>query len=86
MSSQPSLIGEPVIDRAKSWGFSCQLTSSGDWQIFPQRTTENWKLSQLDSRWILSLDNMPQIYLSSWEVITFLKRRQRLLEVNATDD
>ncbi|MGK7950000.1 MAG: hypothetical protein AB4368_14755 [Xenococcaceae cyanobacterium] len=59
-----------VLEEAKRLGFFYQLDEENIWQIFPQRQGATWKLSATNSRWILSLKNIPQLYLDSKEAIT----------------
>jgi hypothetical protein len=73
-------MSEPVVSQARSLGFTCELTVNGTWQILPFQPKENWLLSQLENRWLLSADNVAQMYLTSAEAIVFLKRRHQLLQ------
>ncbi len=66
---------KPVLKKAKSWGFPSQLNEENYWQILPMQPQETWKLTEFESRWILSLKNIPQLYLDSEEAIAFLARR-----------
>lgn len=68
---------KPVLNKAKSWGFTAKLSEENYWQISPTEPEETWILTAVNSRWILSVKNTPQLYLDSEEVIAFLKRRQR---------
>ena len=72
---------EQVLNEAKSRGFPYQLNEQSDWQILPQQQEATWKLTATaDSRWILSLNNIPQLYLNSEEAINFLAMRVRSQE------
>lgn len=71
-------MSEPVVSQARNLGFTCELTVNGNWQILPFHPKENWILSQLETRWLLSVGNVAQMYLSSAEAIAFLKRRHQL--------
>ncbi len=68
---------KPVLKKAKSWGFPSQLSEENYWQILPMQPQETWKLTEFESRWILSLKNIPQLYLDSEEAIAFLARRNK---------
>ena len=68
---------KPVLKEAKSLGFPYQLSEENCWQILPKRRGATWKLTEADSRWILSLKNIPQLYLASEEAIAFLAMRAR---------
>lgn len=69
-----------VIEQARNWGFICQLTDRGNWQISSPQSKENWDLSALESedRWLLSARKVPQTYLTCTEAIAFLERRRPL--------
>jgi hypothetical protein len=71
-------MSEPVVSQAKSWGFKCELTAGGNWQISSPQLKETWQLSELEERWLLSVGNVPQINLSADEALRFLERRHRL--------
>ena len=64
-----------VLNKAKSWGFSSQMSQENNWQILPTQPEESWKLTEFNSWWILSINNVPQINLDSEEAIAFLARR-----------
>ncbi|MDJ0687864.1 MAG: hypothetical protein QNJ41_05100 [Xenococcaceae cyanobacterium MO_188.B32] len=72
---------KPVLEKAKNLGFPYQLQEENCWQILPKRRGATWKLiSAMDSQWwILSLRNIPQLYLNSEEAIAFLATRARRL-------
>jgi hypothetical protein len=62
-----------VLNEARRLGFFCQLNDESNWQILPQQPEATWKLTTVDnSRWILSVQNIPQLYLNSEEAIAFL--------------
>lgn len=64
-----------VLNQAQSWGFVCNVSLQGRWQIFPQDQTEQWKLQQLEEKWLLTVNGIPQLNLHPSEIITFLERR-----------
>lgn len=70
-----------VIERARNWGFTCQLTEGDIWQISSPQTTETWQLSELknEERWLLTVRDVPQVYLPCAEAIAFLERRRPFL-------
>ncbi len=63
---------DPVVNQAQTWGFICQYQESKSWQILPQKSTQKWKLEQVEKRWILSIDDIPQLRLDVKEAIAFL--------------
>ncbi|GAB4542051.1 MAG: hypothetical protein Tsb0014_34430 [Pleurocapsa sp.] len=66
-----------VLNKAKNLGFICRLSEEKSWQIFHNRPQETWKLTSVNSRWILSIKNIPQLYLNPEEAIAFLTTRAR---------
>jgi hypothetical protein len=64
-----------LLSQAQIWGFLCQRDHSGNLQILPQQSDERWKLQQAEDRWLLLIDDVPQVNLPSPEAIAFLKRR-----------
>ena len=66
-----------MVNKAKGWGFPTQLNEENNWQIFPTHPEETWQLTAIDSRWILSIKSIAQLYLNSEEAIAFLARRSK---------
>ena len=59
-----------VLDEAKSLGFPCQLNSENHWQILPLQPEAAWKLTLEESRWVLSVQDVPhQLRLDSKQAI-----------------
>jgi hypothetical protein len=69
-----------VISQARKFGFTCQLNDEGLWEISASSPQQRWKISQFEERWLLSISNIPQMYLTSSEVELFLKRRYSFLK------
>lgn len=69
---------ESVIQLAKQLGFECQTNSHGSWQIFSVHKCENWQLTQSENKWILSIKDVNQVYLNSYEAMKFIKRRYQI--------
>lgn len=67
---------DPVVSKAQTWGFICQRQSANGWLILPQQANQKWKLQQKEARWILSIDNVPQLRLHTEEAIAFLETRR----------
>ena len=63
---------DPVVSKAQTWGFICQRQESNSWLILPQQANQKWKLQQKEDRWILSIDNVPQLRLHTEDAIAFL--------------
>ncbi len=68
---------KPVLKEAKRLKFLYQLCEENYWHILPTQPKETWKLTEADSRWILSVKNIPQLYLNLEEAIAFLAMRAR---------
>ena len=51
------------------------MSEENNWQILSTQPEESWKLTEVNSWWILSINNVPQINLDSEEAIAFLARR-----------
>lgn len=65
-----------VIEKAKELGFFCQINKENNYEIFSKIPTETWKLTKLESRWILSINNIPQLSLDRDAAIAFLVNRE----------
>lgn len=68
---------KPVLKEAKRLKFLYQLSRENNWHILPKCSKETWKLTEADSRWILSVKNIPQLYLNRDEAIAFLAMRAK---------
>lgn len=64
---------DPVVIQARRLGFICQFQESNYWLIFPQQSNQNWKLEQVEDRWILSVGDVAQLRLHTNEAIAFLE-------------
>lgn len=51
-----------VVDLGEKLGFTCQKNIAGKWQIFSRQ--ENWKLTQVEEKWELSIKDVAQIKLN----------------------
>ncbi|MEL7078919.1 MAG: hypothetical protein AAFY50_06425 [Cyanobacteria bacterium J06648_1] len=63
---------DPVVSKAQTWSFICQRQSANGWLILPQQANRRWKLQQDKDRWILSIDDVPQLRLHTVIAIAFL--------------
>ncbi|MCU0533906.1 MAG: hypothetical protein MUD14_08420 [Hydrococcus sp. Prado102] len=68
-------MNEKILGQAQAWGFPHEQDSEGNWSIYPKKKIERWLLYQAGERWLLAVDGVPQINLTSKEVLVFLKRR-----------
>ena len=69
------MIEAKILKTAKSLGFAARLNEKNYWQIFPKKPSETWILTHVESRWILSIKNVPQIRMNEREAIAFLTLR-----------
>ena len=67
---------ETILSQARECGFVCQSSPEGDWQIGPPNSTDRWSLQQVKDRWILLVEDVPQVNFLSSEAIAFLARRR----------
>lgn len=67
---------ESLLRKARNWGFLCQDSPTGNWEILPQQPTKRWKLRQAEERWLLLVADVPQINFHLDEAIAFLERRR----------
>ena len=72
------MIEEKVLEIATSLGFAARLSEENYWQILSLKPSENWMLTYMESRWILSVKNVPQIRLNEREAIAFLTSRSQV--------
>lgn len=69
-------MNDRIFSQAHTWGFVCDSDAMGKYQIFPQKTTERWKLQLIGERWLLTVGDVPQILFHPSEAIAFLERRR----------
>lgn len=67
---------ESLLTQASAWGFLCKCNLDGNWQIIPKSATEEWKLQQVESRWLLLIRDLPQVSFLPEEAQAFLSRRR----------
>ena len=75
-----------VLDEAKTLGFPYQLNSENRWQILPPQPEATWKLTLEESRWVLSLHDVPQLRLDLKQAIAFLTSRAKAVRSNVQSD
>lgn len=64
-----------VFTQAQCWGFICKSDAPTRCLILPQKTTESWKLQLVEDKWLLIVNNVPQMLCHPSEAVAFLKRR-----------
>ncbi|OUL25019.1 hypothetical protein [Nostoc sp. 106C] len=68
---------EIILKQAKAWGFTCEVDSYGKSLILPHNRQERWKLRIVDEeKWVLIVENVPQLFCSTFEVLQFLERHR----------
>ncbi|WP_013325524.1 hypothetical protein [Gloeothece verrucosa] len=60
-----------IINKAKKLGLNFQTTQQNQWIIYLK---PNWVLFQIDTGWLLSVNQKPQIYISSSRALKFLEQ------------
>ena len=75
---------ETLINRAKSWGYLCNVDVAGSWQIVPKEPIANWRLKSFKDRWILIVGDSPQISFRAEEALAFINYRFSLSKNNVS--
>ncbi|MBW4639138.1 MAG: hypothetical protein KME05_13055 [Gloeocapsa sp. UFS-A4-WI-NPMV-4B04] len=73
--TQAMTMHDKICTQAQIWGFICECDAQGKGQIFPQKTTERWKMQLAEDRWLLIVGDVPQILFQSVGALVFLERR-----------
>ncbi|OWY64916.1 hypothetical protein B7486_44665 [cyanobacterium TDX16] len=68
-------MNDSIVSQALSWGFICDLSVPSKWQILPQQAEQGWRLQLVGDRWLLIVNDVPQILCHPSEVTVFLERR-----------
>lgn len=72
------MLEDKVLETAKSLGFTARINEKNCWQVLSQKSSETWMLTYVESRWVLSIRNVPQIRLNEREAIAFLTSRSKV--------
>lgn len=67
-----------LLDKAHSWGFLCHLSEQVGWQIQVPEQFQKWYLQQEHDRWVLYVEETPQVSFELFEALNFLERRASL--------
>jgi len=59
---------------ARALGFFCFQDDQSRWRIQPSASVDYWYLQQADERWLLVVNQVPQILLRLAEALAFLHR------------
>lgn len=66
-----------LLEQARLSGFIYQVNNQGYGQITPSQSGQPWKLQQIeDQRWLLIINEIPQISFIPSEAVAFLQRRR----------
>ena len=60
---------------ASKWRFSSYEDDQGSWRIQPQTYDRRWYLRQERERWLLVVNDVPQIWFQVSEASKFIERR-----------
>ncbi|MEL6162025.1 MAG: hypothetical protein AAGJ95_16385 [Cyanobacteria bacterium J06554_11] len=63
-----------LLKLADETGFSCYRDEHNKWRIEPKGEGNNWYLVEADGRWLLVIDQVPQIFFRPAGAIAFLQR------------
>lgn len=67
-----------LFDLVKSHEFRCQLLENEQEVTISSIPPDKWLLKQVEpDRWLLMINQVPKIYLSSQEILKFLKSYSR---------
>jgi len=67
-----------LFDLVKSHEFRCQLLENEQEVTISSIPSDKWLLKQVEpDRWLLIINQVPKIYLSSQEILKFLKSYSR---------
>ena len=67
-----------LLDLVKSQEFRCHLVENGQEVTIASIPSDKWLLKQVEpDRWLLIINQVPKIYLSSQEILKFLKSYSR---------
>jgi hypothetical protein len=69
-------MNDRILNLAQAWGFICNFDVQGKCQILPQQVAERWKLQLVGERWLLVVNDVPQILCHLSEAIAFLERQR----------
>jgi len=74
----PLIDSKKVLKKAREWGFPCHEFQSASYLILPLSSAEKWQLQFDQDRWLLLLEDIPQVFLLSAQVIIFLNRHRQI--------
>lgn len=67
---------ENLLNLAQTRGFVCAKDIQNNWQIFLPHPTENWKLQQVEDKWLVLIAETPQLLFGLEGAKTFLEQFQ----------
>jgi hypothetical protein len=68
-------MAQSLLNQASFCGCVCKRDPLGNWRIFSSQKDAKWELQQVEDRWLLVVDDMPQANLNATQAEGFLKRR-----------
>ncbi|MEL6605975.1 MAG: hypothetical protein AAFP20_22410 [Cyanobacteria bacterium J06614_10] len=63
-----------IVKLASESGFSCYKNEQNKWRIEPREDGKNWYLLESDERWLLVIEDVPQILFRPSGAIAFIQR------------
>ncbi len=69
------MIPENLLNQAARWGFICELDEVGRTFIYSDNPPARWSLQLVGDRWILRINEVPQINFQPLEALQFLERQ-----------
>ena len=67
---------ENLLNLAQTRGFVCAKDIQNNWQIFLPHPTENWKLQQVEDKWLVLIAETPQLLFGLEGAKSFLEQFQ----------
>ncbi len=69
------MIPENLLNQATRWGFVCEVDPVGRTLIYSANPHDRWSLELVGDRWLLRINDTPQISFQPLEALQFLERQ-----------
>jgi len=80
------VIPENLLNQAARWGFRYEVDKRGMTSIYSNNPDDRWKLELVSDRWILKINEIPQINFLSTEALQFLERQWLQNKTNSSGE
>lgn len=80
------MIPENLLNQAARWGFRYEVDKRGMTSIYSNNPDDRWKLELVSDRWILKINEIPQINFLSTEALQFLERQWLQNKTNSSGE